>query len=806
MPASPSENRTRWRKRKRDSQITRRHPKHEEEDDDDEENPNAEDDHAEREYDSEEQTHHHHNHPNSLPHVETEVLSDHGVPISQFPAVIKRSVNRPHSSVTSIVALERALESGDNKAHSALTAPVLENVSHGQLQALSSVPSDNFAFDGDSSFVITPPPILEGRGVVKRFGAKVLVVPMHSDWFSPATVHRLERQAVPHFFSGKSPDHSPEKYMECRNCIVALHLEDPGKRITVSDCQSLLTGVDVEDLTRIVRFLDHWGIINYCVRMPSLESPNFVSCLREEPCGEVRVPAEALKSIDSLIKFDNPNCKLKADEIYSSLTAHNADVFDLEDRIREHLSENHCNYCSRPLPAVYYQSQKEVDILLCIDCFHDGRFVMGHSSIDFLRVDSTRDYGELDGDNWTDQETLLLLEAMEIYNENWNEIAEYVGTKSKAQCILHFLRLPMEDGKLENINVPSMSLSSNAMNRDGSGRLHCYSNGDTAGPVHQIRDSDSRLPFANSGNPVMALVAFLASAVGPRVAASCAHAALAVLSVDNSGSSSQVEAPGHDNRINSESNHSRDGGPHGETAVSNNNNEDKAKLHGSWGLNDGRTTPLSVEKVKDAAKAGLSAAAMKAKLFADHEEREIQRLCANIVNHQVSLFCCVHFCLDVACCYWQLKRLELKLKQFAEIETLLMKECEQLERTKQRFAAERSRIISARLGTAGATPTMTASGVGPSMGSNGNNRQQMISASSSQPSISGYGNNQPVHPHMSFAPRPSMFGLGQRLPLSMIQQSQSVSSTAMFNAPSNVQPTTNHPLLRPVSGTNSGLG
>ncbi|ESW09441.1 hypothetical protein PHAVU_009G127700 [Phaseolus vulgaris] len=787
MPASPSENRTRWRKRKRDSQIARRHPKHEEDEEEDEENPNAEDDHAEREYDSEEQTHHHQNHPNSQPHVETEVLSDHGVLISQFPAVVKRSVNRPHSSVTAIVALERALESGDNKAQSALTPPVLENVSYGQLQALSSVPSDNFAFDGDSSFVITPPAILEGRGVVKRFGAKVLVVPMHSDWFSPATVHRLERQAVPHFFSGKSPDHTPEKYMECRNCIVALHLEEPGKRITVSDCQGLLTGVDVEDLTRIVRFLDHWGIINYCVQMPSLESPNVMSCLREEPSGEVRVPAEALKSIDSLIKFDNPICKLKADEIYSSLTAHNADFFDLEDRIREHLSENHCNYCSRPLPVVYYQSQKEVDILLCTDCFHDGRFVIGHSSIDFLRVDSTRDYGELDGDNWTDQETLLLLEAMEIYNENWNEIAEHVGTKSKAQCILHFLRLPMEDGKLENINVPSTSVSSNAMDRDGSGRLHCYSNGDTAGPVHQIRDSDSRLPFANSGNPVMALVAFLASAVGPRVAASCAHAALAVLSMDNSGNSSQVEAPGHDNRTNSENIRCRDGGSHGETAVSNNSNEDKAKVHGSWSLNDGRTTPLSVEKVKDAAKAGLSAAAMKAKLFADHEEREIQRLCANIVNHQ-------------------LKRLELKLKQFAEIETLLMKECEQLERTKQRFAAERSRVISARLGAAGAAPTMTTSGVGPSMASNGNNRQQMISVSPSQPSISGYGGNQPVHPHMSFAPRPSMFGLGQRLPLSMIQQSQSASSTAMFNAPGNVQPTTNHPLLRPVSGTNSGLG
>lgn len=123
----------------------------------------------------------------------------------------------------------------------------------------------------------------------------------------------------------------------------------------------------------------------------------------------------------------------------------------------------------------------QVDILLCTDCFHDGKFVAGHSSIDFIRVDSTRDYGELDGESWTDQETLLLLEAMEIYNENWNEIAEHVGTKSKAQCILHFLRLPMEDGKLENINVPSMSLSSSAMTRDDNGRSHHYSNGDSAG-------------------------------------------------------------------------------------------------------------------------------------------------------------------------------------------------------------------------------------------------------------------------------------------------------------------------------------
>ncbi|XP_061372189.1 SWI/SNF complex subunit SWI3C-like isoform X3 [Gastrolobium bilobum] len=782
-PSFPSENRTKWRKkRKRESQISKRHQKHLDDDQDEEDNQTnaAEED---REDDSDDQLS-----ANPKPPVEIESLSLDGVQISQFPAVIKRAVNRPHSSVMAIVALERANESGDCKVQLQQNVPVLENVSHGQLQILSSVPADSLALDSEgggdgsnSSCIVAPPPILEGPGVVKRFGSRVLVVPMHSDWFSPATVHRLERQAVPHFFSGKSPEHTPERYMECRNYIVARYMEDPGKRIAVSNCHRLLVGVGNEDLNQIFRFLDHWGIINYCAEGPSLEHWDSEICLKEETSGAICVPSAALKSLDSLIKFDKPKCKFKANEIYSSLTTHNGNISDLDDRIREHLSENHCNCCSRPLPIIYYQSQKEVDIFLCTDCFHDGRFITGHSSIDFIRVDSTMDYGDQDGDSWTDQETLLLLEAMEIYNDSWNDIAEHVGTKSKAQCILHFLRLPMEDGKLENINVSSMSLSSNVINRDDSGRLHRCLNGDSAG----LTDSDDRLPFVNSGNPVMALVAFLASAVGPRVAAACAHAALAALSENNSGSMSQIEALEHDNRTNPESIHSRDGGSHGEIAIS---NEDKAKMLGSRGQNDGGATPLSAEKVKRAARAGLSAAAMKAKLFADHEEREIQRLCANIVNNQ-------------------LKRLDLKLRQFTEIDTLLMKECEQVEKVRERFAAERSRVISARLGTGGATPPMNVAGVGPSMvNNNSSNRQQMMPASSSQPSISGYGNSQAVHPHMSFVPRPSMFGLGQRLPFSMIQQSQSVPSNAMFNAPANMQPSPNHPLLRSVSGTNSGLG
>ncbi|KAM1022907.1 hypothetical protein ACFX13_044549 [Malus domestica] len=786
MPASPSDSRGKWRKRKRDAQI-RRNKREDDEDDD------ADDNELDPNDDSEDPQHNPQSTPapDPAPH-ETEVL-DGGVRVSDFPPVVLRTVNRPHSSVLALVALERANHCGGD-AKGPASPIVLENVSYGQLQALSAVPADSPALDPDradgsgAAYVVTPPSTMEGRGVVKRYGNRVHVVPMHADWFSPATVHRLERQVVPHFFSGKSSDHTPELYMHCRNEIVAKYMENPEKRLAFSDFQQLLGRLSTEDLTRIIRFLDHWGIINYCAEAPSHEPCNGSSYLREEVNGEIQVPSAALKSIDSLIKFDKPRCRLKAAEVYSSLPCHgDDDVSDLDNTIRKRLSENHCNYCSSSLPSVYYQSQKEVDVLLCSNCFHEGRYVVGHSSIDFVRIDSTKDYGDLDGESWTDQETLLLLEAMEIHNENWNEIAEYVGSKSKAQCILHFLRLPVEDGLLENIEVPGMSLSSNLSDKDGRGGFHSSSNGDAAGSCLQDADSDSRFPFANSGNPVMALVSFLASSVGPRVAASCSHAALTVFSEDNGVSASTSIMEGSGQRMNPESIHGREGGTYRNSANSIPQKEKNSAGHGSWGQNEAGVVPIRTEKVKAAAKAGLAAAAIKAKLFADHEEREIQRLSANIINHQ-------------------LKRLELKLKQFAEVETFLMKECEQVEKTRQRMVSERARIMSTQFGPAGASP-MSLAGVGSSMSNNnvGNNRQQIMSPSASQPSISGYSNNQPVNPHMPFVPRQSMQGLGPRMPLTSIQPSSSAQN-AMFNATGAAQPTLNHPMLRPVPGTSSGLG
>ncbi|KAJ8563616.1 hypothetical protein K7X08_032068 [Anisodus acutangulus] len=795
MPASSSETRNRWRKRKREPLISRK-PKNQHDDD-------AYDDEEEDEDIDQQEIEDDNQNPNNSVldrsyNNSVELVSEIRERISEFPVVVRRAVTRPHLSVVNIVAIEKAAQSGESRQNGVV---LLENVSYGQLQAVSAVPADCHALwseergegSGSGSYVITPPQILPGRGVVKHYGSagRIHVVPMHADWFSPNTVHRLERQVVPHFFSGKSAEHTPEKYMECRNCIVAKYMESPVKHLSVADCHGIVAGVSADDVTRIARFLDHWGIINYCAIPPKGEALKDGTYLSEDPNGDLCVPSVGLKSIDSLVQFDKPKCRLKAKDVYPELVRDCDDDSDFDSSIRELLSEIRCNCCSRPVSLAYYQSQKEIDILLCLDCFHEGRFVAGHSSLDFVKVSSMKDYGDLDGDTWTDQETLLLLEGMQLYNENWNQIAEHVGTKSKAQCILHFVRLPVDGAPLENIELPGASGLSSSCTGEDHNKSCSILNGNLAGPSTENLDSDSKFPFENCGNPVMSLVAFLASAVGPRVAAACAHASLAALSKDDTLTASRNMTQMDGSTVNNGTSVGRmpgkNGSPHGDVGNSHQLKDEKLGGQGPRGQHDAGGAPLSTESVRAAAKVGLAAAAIKSKLFADHEEREIQRLSANIVNHQ-------------------LKRLELKLKQFAEVETLLMKECEQLERTRQRFAAERARMMTTQPGSVRVSRPMGVSGDGAAVVSNtGNSRQQVVSGPPQQNFISGYGNNQQqMHPQMSFMPQQGMYGFGPRLPLSAIHPSSS--TPGMFNAPASSQPSLSHSMLRPVSGTKSGLG
>ncbi|KAK1310652.1 SWI/SNF complex subunit SWI3C [Acorus calamus] len=731
-----------------------------------------------------------------------EVISDGGgVRISDFPPAVRRSVNRPHPSVLSLVAADRSSAAasgvGDGRRHCSF-----ENVSHGQLQALSAVLPDNPSLwcqalaDHDSAplpaYVCTPPPLIDGKGVARRFiNGRPHVLPVHSDWFSGTTVHRLERQVVPHFFSGKSEQHTPEKYVDLRNKIIAKYLDSPERRLMAADCRSLVAGPsEAPDLIRVIRFLDHWGIINY-MAMPHHGNKMATGVggrpiLREEPNGELNFQAGALRAIDSLIQFQRPRCRLKMEDVSVAAPSPALGSLDLDGKIREQMCKSACNNCTKLLPGLHYQSLKEAETALCFDCFLDGKYVIGHSSLDFVRVDFSKDMFDPDVDSWSDQETLLLLEAVEKYQDNWNDIAEHVGSKSKAQCILHFIRLPMEDDLLENIEFPSNSVSSYALEREDHGSPFVYSNGNSTDPM-QDPDSGSRLLFANSGNPLMALVAFLATAVGPRVAAACAHASLASLSeVDHQsgpgGSALPVRGSVHGDRRSSD-------GTHGETASV--GNTDEILEDGLPGKNSAGS--MSPERVKAATMVGLSTAAMKAKLLADQEEREIQKLAASVINNQ-------------------LKRLELKLKQFAEVETMLLKECEQVDRTRQRFSADRARVMSTRFTPSGAPALQQASSHTPSSGI----RQPVVPTSGGQGNISNISNisaanGQPsqIHPQMPFMSRQPMYHFGPRLPLSAIHPSPPTGPSGgapIYGSGLSNIPTHNHPLLRPSGANNTNIG
>ncbi|XP_062204066.1 SWI/SNF complex subunit SWI3C homolog isoform X2 [Phragmites australis] len=712
---------------------------------------------------------------------EAEVFSS-AEPVSGFPAAVRRAVGRPHPSVLAVVAAERAAAGASGAPSTPAPSPALENISHGQLQVRSAMLPDHPSLSDDpdkpSTYVCTPHPLMEGRGVPKQFYGKLHIVPRHSDWFIPTTVHRLERQVVPQYFSGKSQGHTPEKYMMLRNKVIAKYLERPEKRLVFAECQGLVTSTaELYDLSRILRFLESWGIINYLAAGSAHRGLRMAaSLIKEETTGELQLVSAPMKSIDGLILFDRPKCSIRAEDIASVVSTSSAPVVangdaaaDLDEKIWEHLSESSCSFCSKPLTDLHYESQKEANIFLCSDCFHNARFVPGHSSLDFQRMDGTKDGSDTDGDRWTDQETLLLLEGIEKFNDNWNHIAEHVGTKSKAQCIHHFIRLPVEDGWLENIEVPEASLP---FRMQSNGFLHSDSNGSTSGCFPQSSQPRNQIPFINSANPVMSLVAFLASKVGPRVAASCASAALSVLTRDDSRMCSEgIDAIGHAAHRNYE------------IIVKHNQSSSETEPSSS----------ISHEAVKNAAMCGLSAAATKSKLFADQEEREIQRLAATIINHQ-------------------LKRLELKLKQFAEVETMLLKESERLEGMRQQLAAQRARMLSARFASTGGTLP----GGSSTMASNPMNqvtspRPPLMPSSMPQSSMPAlYTNNMQGHPQMALLQqqRQQMLSFGPRLPLSAIHPGSSSSApNIMFNPgmPNPASPN-HHPLLRPPSGNNSNVG
>lgn len=306
-----------------------------------------------------------------------------------------------------------------------------------------------------------------------------------------------------------------------------------------------------------------------------------------------------------------------------------------------------CDTCGSDCTAVRYHSLKVKDFELCQPCYLDGRFPSTMFSGDFVKLSnvgsSGNSHGLGNGDAWSDQEVLHLLEAVEMFDDDWFAIEAHVGTRSAQQCIRKFLELPIEDPYLSS-----------------------------EGEMGALRYA--RLPFEQADNPVMSVVAFLAGVVGPGVAAEAAKTALHDLTADKEETKPTIEGGEHTTT-------EKDGVPKDGMDEDTNKSSGPADIPSSAAVHatdnmsvDGppsKPTPgVPHSKVARAAKLALTSSSKAASALADAEETQIRSTVAAVIK-------------------LTLTKLELKMSQFEELEDLLEEERRTLEAARVSLVNER---------------------------------------------------------------------------------------------------------------------
>lgn len=115
----------------------------------------------------------------------------------------------------------------------------------------------------------------------------------------------------------------------------------------------------------------------------------------------------------------------------------------------------HCNYCNKDISGkIRIKCVMCSDFDLCVECFSVGAEVHPHKSNHPYRVMDNLLF-PLICPEWNADEEILLLEGIEMYGlGNWAEVAEHVGTKSKARCIEHYNTIYMNS---PSFPLPDMS-------------------------------------------------------------------------------------------------------------------------------------------------------------------------------------------------------------------------------------------------------------------------------------------------------------------------------------------------------------
>lgn len=470
-----------------------------------------------------------------------------------------------------------------------------------------------------------------------------IIIPSYSAWFDYNAVHEIEKRAMPEFFNGKNKSKTPEIYLAYRNFMVDTYRLNPTEYLTSTACRRNLAG-DVCAIMRVHAFLEQWGLINY-----QIDTDARPSHIGPPPTSHFHVLSDTPSGLQPV----NPP-KIQQPSAAKTL-------LDL-DRVQD----------AKKTEGV----DQMMGFGLKLDQYSKKPAYLKNKTAASL----TRD--------WTEQETLLLLEGLEMYKDDWNKVCEHVGSRTQDECILHFLRLPIEDPYLEDPEA-----------------------GGALGPL-----AYQPIPFSKAGNPIMSTVAFLASIVDPRVAAAAAKSAMkefasikdevpAALMEAHLKNFESVTSEGkfdpnaglalsgiagtapekEEDKVKKEAEEkeeekSEEQKKNGIESPENKGDEAQVKTETDTDKEEKMDTEeIKVEKVikesemQSAAAAALAAAAVKAKHLAAVEERKIKSLVALLVETQM-------------------KKLEIKLRHFEELETTMEREREGLEYQRQQLITERQQF------------------------------------------------------------------------------------------------------------------
>ncbi|KAJ2658923.1 SWI/SNF and RSC complex subunit Ssr2 [Coemansia sp. RSA 1199] len=522
-----------------------------------------------------------------------------------------------------------------------------------------------------------------------------IVIPSYAAWFRLSDVHENERRALPEFFNGRNMSKTPTVYTEYRNFMINSYRLSPSEYLTVTACRRNLAG-DVCAIMRVHAFLEQWGLINYQTdadTKPSVIGPPFTGHFRisaDTPRGlmpfQPSVSAPQLAAPDRYAgsprtsAAPTPAALATRRDIYESPTIGDVAARPASETATAEPTPTtrdvFCHTCGVNCTTAYYHCVKAVRqrVDLCAPCYMDGRFPGSLSSADFVKIsDASGQAGA--GDDWADQETLLLLEGVEMYDDDWNRIAEHVGSRSREECVLHFLKLPIVDPY-------------------------------EVAPLRADKAAQGAVvPFSRADNPVMSVVAFLAANVNPGVAAAAAKAALAELTKNEKTKAAKakesdaeakdiVQDKNDDNEIKdnaddkdstedkNDASETKDGAETKDTAEDNNLGEANGSTEAVDKDGMDVDSPVDIENKQTehsvvppeselayASSVALGAAAAKAAKLAEYEERQLE----SMVHRAVEL---------------QMSKLELKMRQFEEMEAALEQERKDLARQRQQLVEE----------------------------------------------------------------------------------------------------------------------